>query len=163
MKRKKDNNLPDEIIKALYAHDIEEIEKWKISERNIDVVDRYGRSLVFHAVLANAVDVLSSLLEQRPNLDTRDNKGWSSLHYASDNKFIEAANLLISAGADIEIKDDYGNTPLWRATFSSKGQGDMIKLLLSNNADPNNKNDSGVSPIELAKTIANYDVRQFFL
>ena len=36
------------------------------------------------------------------------------------------------------------------------------KLLRDSGADPLHKNNHGVSPLILARTIANYDVRQFF-
>jgi ankyrin repeat protein len=38
----------------------------------------------------------------------------------------------------------------------------VIEVLLAYGADPDSKNDSGVSPRELAKRIGNYDVLQFF-
>jgi uncharacterized protein len=51
---------------------------------------------------------------------------------------------------------------LFRAVFNSCGDGSVIELLLSAGADPNAPNDSDVTPIKLARTIANYDVAQFF-
>jgi len=59
------------------------------------------------------------------------------------------------------LQDNYVNTPLFRAVFSSNGRGDIIKLLLLYNADMNLKNKSGISPLQLAKTIGNYDITQY--
>lgn len=80
------------------------------------------------------------------------------MHYAAQGNLTDIAKLLIENGADLEVKDNYGNTPLSRATFSSRGYGDLIKLLLSYGADRNN----GVGPLKLANTIANYNIKQFF-
>ncbi|MBV8389978.1 MAG: ankyrin repeat domain-containing protein [Mucilaginibacter sp.] len=161
MKRKKIGELSDEIIRGIYRNDLESLQQWR-SHDIIDSLDKDGRSAVFHAVLIGSVDIIKDLFEADPNLNLKDNKGWTPLHYAAQNYLINIAELLIDNGADIEIKDDYGNTPLWRATFSSQGKGEMIKLLLHRGANPNTANDSGVSPYELANTIANYDVKQFF-
>jgi ankyrin repeat protein len=51
--------------------------------------------------------------------------------------------------------------PLSHAVFESRGRGEMIRLLLSFGADKALKNKHGVSPENLARTIANYDVSIF--
>ena len=70
--------------------------------------------------------------------------------------------LLISNNAKIDIKDYYGNTPLFKAVFFSQGDTEIIKMLLSAGADPDLKNNAGVSPRQLAKTIASFDVSDVF-
>ncbi len=52
--------------------------------------------------------------------------------------------------------------PIDRFTLESRGNGDVIELLRARGADPNATNNSGVSPVELARTIANFDVAQFY-
>ncbi len=69
---------------------------------------------------------------------------------------------LLSVGAQTELKDSHGNTPLFRAVFASCGDGAVIRLLLDAGADPNATNLSGVTPLSLAKSISNYNVSQFF-
>jgi uncharacterized protein len=96
------------------------------------------------------------------NLDTKDSKGWTLLHYAAQYLTVEIGQILISKGADVNAKDDFGNNVLWRATFSSQGKGEFIDLLLRNGADKFAKNKSGISPVDLANTISNYDVKQYF-
>jgi ankyrin repeat protein len=62
----------------------------------------------------------------------------------------------------VDARDQYGNTPLWQAVFHSNGRGELIGLLLRSGASPNAANDSGISPVQLAQTIANYNVKQYF-
>ena len=95
-----------------------------------------------------------------PNLQDRD--GFSALHFAAQDYKLSAAQMLLRTGAKVDLRDSYGNTPLSRAVFNSRGRGDMIKLLLQHGADPLVKNNHEVSPLDLANTIANYDVKQFF-
>lgn len=105
---------------------------------------------------------LEILNKSSVNLNSKDNKGWTLLHYAAQYSATELGKLLVSKGAEVEAKDNYGNNVLWRATFASNGKGEFIKFLLSKGADRFVKNDSGISAVELANTIANYDVKQYF-
>jgi ankyrin repeat protein len=93
------------------------------------------------------LELVKVLLKQLPDLNFKGYKGWYPLHYAAQENLVEIADLLIQAGTDLEAKDDDRNTALWRATFSSQGRGEMIKFLLLENADPNNKNDSGICKV----------------
>jgi uncharacterized protein len=88
--------------------------------------------------------------------------GWAALHCAAQANCSATASLLVEAGADLELRDVFGNTPLWRATMAFKGNGSVIKLLLGAGANPNTENKSGVSPAALANTIGNYNVAQFY-
>lgn len=67
-----------------------------------------------------------------PDLNIKDFRGWYPLHYAVQNNLLKVIGLLVKQGAILEAKDDYGNTPLWRAVFASEGRGEVIKLLLTN-------------------------------
>jgi ankyrin repeat protein len=60
------------------------------------------------------------------------------------------------------IEDRHGNTPLGRAVFNSRGRGELITALLKAGADRYHRNAYGKTPTELANTIANYNVAQFF-
>jgi ankyrin repeat protein len=106
--------------------------------------------------------MLQWLLPKGPALDQSDCNGWSALHFAAQAHAVEMAALLLAAGATVDVPDAYGNTPLWRAAFESRGRGEMLQLLLANGANPDRANDSGMSPRQLAETIANFDVKQLF-
>lgn len=129
---------------------------------NLEMLDKDGRSPLFYSLLLDNTDLLNRLIQAGANINQQDKQGWTTLHHAVQRHNLPAVEILLQSGVDLEIKDLYGNTPLWRAVFSSEGKGDIIKLLLDFGADRNNKNDSGTSPIELARAIANYDVIQFF-
>lgn len=96
-------------------------------------------------------------------MNLKDANGWTPLHYAANEYFPEVTEFLLNNEAKVNATDDYGNNVLWRAVFASKGRGEIIHLLLAHNANQDQKNDSGISLLELAETIDNYDVKQFFL
>ncbi len=164
MRKKSDTEKHfDEALTALYKKDVEEfIDVFYSFGDLLNFADRDGRTLLFYAVLENNLDIVKLLIKEGANLNVKDKLGWSPLHYAINEHNPEMVKLLITNGAKINVKDSFGNTPIWRAVFASKGRGDIIELLLLNGADPAIKNNSGISAIDLAKTIANYDVKQFF-
>lgn len=129
---------------------------------NLAMFDKDGRSPLFYSLLLDNTGLLKRLIQAGADINQQDKQGWTTLHHAIQRNNLPAVEILLQSGVDLEIKDRYGNTPLWRAVFSSEGKGDIIKLLLNFGADSNNKNDSGTSPIELARAIANYDIIQFF-
>jgi ankyrin repeat protein len=45
------------------------------------------------------------------------------LHFAAREYQIETARHLIVGGANPNVPDSDGNTPLWRAVFESRGRG----------------------------------------
>ena len=69
---------------------------------------------------------------------------------------------LLENGAGLENRDIYGNTPLIRAVSSFRGNGDIIEYLLANGADKDTKNNSGISALEWAENVANYDIVKYF-
>jgi ankyrin repeat protein len=117
---------------------------------------------LIHATIDAKDDFVRRLVEAGADPNKQDKLGNSALHYAAQNFAVTAAKTLIAAGAKIDIVDLHGNTPLWRAVFNSRGRGDVIKQLLAAGADRNHINKSGKTPVNLAQTISNYDMKQFF-
>ncbi|HEY3655274.1 MAG TPA: ankyrin repeat domain-containing protein [Steroidobacteraceae bacterium] len=88
--------------------------------------------------------------------------GWTALHFAAQIQSPEVTLLLLDAGASTELRDSYGNTPLWKATMTARGSGEVIALLRRAGADPYAKNNYGNSPISNAREIDGSPTAQFF-
>ena len=125
-------------------------------------VDRMGRTPLHYAAADGAVAEVARLIEAGANPSAQDDNGWSPLHFAAQANSEAVTRILVAAGANIDLRDSHGNTPLSTAVFSSPGDGAVIKLLRDAGADPYAENTSGVTPLSLARTIANFDVAQFF-
>lgn len=105
--------------------------------------DNDGYTALHHAAFNNSVEVLPLLVKTgthrlrswgvwsifilrhdahspEANLNARDSsEGTTALHLASFGGFIEAVEILIKNGADMEITDHDGATPLVQASFGN--------------------------------------------
>ncbi|MEZ4688208.1 MAG: ankyrin repeat domain-containing protein [Bacteroidia bacterium] len=159
---KKENEIFDKGLSALYQKRNDDFITAVGRLNDLNFKDKDGRSMVFYAVLEKNLHALKLLIEKGADIILFDKQGWTPLHYAVNEHDEEISKILLGAGAEPNAKDKHGNTVIWRAVFASKGRGELIALLREYGADPSIPNDSGISAIKLAKTIANYDVTQFF-
>ena len=74
--------------------------------------------------------------------------GYSPLSLAVLRGNVEVAELLISAGANVNTKDNMGELPLYWAVWM--GNIALAEYLISAGADVNAKNNDGESPLSLA-------------
>lgn len=77
---------------------------------------------------------------------------------AEEQKAIQLAELLITAGADPNIPTHRGNTPLHIAAYM--GHAEMVKFLLGKGAEPSRQNEQGETPEELALRYQQGDIAE---
>jgi ankyrin repeat protein len=129
---------------------------------DLDLRDKGGRTALMQATIDKRIDIVKLLLDSGAHPDIQDKRQWSALHFAAQDQFADGIELLVSHGATLDVADSDGNTPLFRAVFNYRGNGDAVSALLRLGADRHRKNKHGVSPAGLAHKIGNYDVRKFF-
>lgn len=71
--------------------------------------------------------------------------GFTALHYASRDGYVEAAHLLLARGADINQGTADGTSPLLMATIN--GNFDLAMNFLEMGADPNQVAEDGAAPL----------------
>ncbi|KAL4786881.1 ankyrin repeat-containing domain protein [Aspergillus varians] len=79
---------------------------------------------------------------------TEPDMGQSALHWATGNRDTETVNLLISHGADINLRSRYGRTPLHLSVMA--GHWETTATLLRAGADPNINDQWGYPPLAMS-------------
>ncbi|WP_245181088.1 ankyrin repeat domain-containing protein [Flavobacterium sp. XN-5] len=88
---------------------------------------------LFEAVDRGDATMLAKILEDKPSLELKNDKGRTALMeavYKSDNKI---AVLLINAGADVNAQDGIKNSPFLYA--GAEGNLEIVKMALNNGAN----------------------------
>jgi len=89
-------------------------------------------------------EVKIRLIELMQKIDIRANDGSTALMYVTENeRSTEIIEVLIKKGADVNAKDNAGNTPLIRACLSRYKYPEIIKYLIRKGAKLNAQNDEG--------------------
>lgn len=71
----------------------------------------------------------------------------ASLYYEKNSEILY---YLLEKGVDVNVQNNYGDTPLLQASF--EGYFELVRILLNNGADPRIKNTANKDAIDLAKT-----------
>jgi uncharacterized protein len=106
-------------------------------------VDEYGRIPLHHASADGDLEVLVRLLESGSSIDAQDDNGWTALHFAAQDRHSKLVDELLKRGANPNLVNSHGNSPLWVSLMNSRGDYSIVKSLLSAGADPDHKNAHG--------------------
>lgn len=149
------------IVKAALEQDLEALKVAHSNSGSLNIRDQDERTALHQCAIDGWSQGMKFLVDHGADLDVQDKAGQTPLHCASSEFHISCAQILLEAGASVDLMDLNGNTPLSDAIFQSRGRSEMVELLCKFGADPDRENNYGVSPRELSKSIANFDVNFF--
>lgn len=108
------------------ALDLPDLREFLVSRgARLEVVDCFGQTPLFQAVLNNQIERVAMLLALGTRVDHADQEGRTPLWLATSRRRLEILELLLAAGADPNVPDHEGVTPLMKASH-----GSVQKLLL---------------------------------
>jgi ankyrin repeat protein len=97
------------------------------------------------------VEVATTLLDLGAPVDFADGNGITMLGRSVLNNEVGMARMLIGRGANVNVVDKLGMTPLLWAANVDFGNTEMIELLLKSGAKTDVRNKDGLTPLELAR------------
>ena len=109
---------------------------------NTKVSGQTGVTPLHLAAEANACNSIPYLLQQKHNLETRADFGNAPLHNAVENDSLEAAKLLLDAGADVHALTESVDAPI-----SFADSLPILRLLEKHGANLNHLNTAGHGPL----------------
>jgi hypothetical protein len=146
----------DRLLGMVYRRRLDELDRAAQAGARFDVRGTDGRTLVLHAVLGETADpdLVYWLLSRGAEVDVADAaQRWTALHHAARDGKVRIVEILLQAGATVDAKDMFGNTPLWRCIANGDRKQkqkmfEIARLLLKAGADPRRKNNYDISPID---------------
>lgn len=130
-----------------------ETAKRTLKEFGVNVQDGEGRTALINSVIENQIDFVKWLVDNGADINIQDRGGYSALHFVGQNRLTEIGKYILSKSPNLELRDRYGNTPLWTAVMNSRQSLSIVKLFLDNSANVDNVNEAGRTPGQMIKTI----------
>jgi ankyrin repeat protein len=116
-----------------------------------DANNKTAISSLMSASIDEDVQAVKFFIKYSPAIINQKNIGGATaLHIISRKGNLEICKILIKNGANIDVIDNEGWTPLMRAITSKNS--DLVKFLLDHGADINKLNSVGESPIIISAT-----------
>lgn len=143
-------NVPP-LLAAVYGQNLAVVKHLVTSGANVNQVDDiHGLSPVIVAAQQGNMNILKYLHSKGSDLNYISKLRFTALHAASDSGHIDIVKFLISKAVPLEIHDTAGGfTPLHYACDSRKRN--IVDFLLKSGANPNARNKSNQTCIELCK------------
>ncbi|KAL5608601.1 hypothetical protein FOVSG1_003282 [Fusarium oxysporum f. sp. vasinfectum] len=101
----------------------------RVTVLNLEDKDDLGMTKIHQAVQAGDLGLVVSLVESNMGIDTRDENGQTTLHYAAERNWIECIDILAKHDASFHIIDNCGFSPfLWAVVAGQESA--MARLLI---------------------------------
>ncbi|XP_028336712.1 fibronectin type 3 and ankyrin repeat domains protein 1 isoform X1 [Physeter macrocephalus] len=141
----------DSLMLACYAGHLDVVKYLRRHGASWDTRDLGGCTALHWAADGGHCSVIEWMIKDGCEVDIPDaGSGWTPLmrvSAVSGNQ--KVASLLIDAGADVNMKDKDGKTPLMVAVLNNHEE--LVQLLLDKGADASVKNEFGKGVVEMAR------------
>ncbi len=140
------------------------LKSYGVASRDINALDHMGwppLPYVCRGDKGEHPNKVLRLLKLGADIDVRSSKGKTALHCAAKAGFLKVIDVLIENGANIDAKDNNGETPLFETIRSTIKDGEKqrasVESLLTKGANPNFKNKKGLTPLQIAERMRRTD------
>lgn len=146
--RLQDSRARSALREAARKGDVAAVERALAKGVPIESTNDKGETPLCLAVIGGHVSTISTLLSHNAQIEARTKKGSTPLLCARENVSTSRINVmraLLSAGANIDAKDENGDTALHHAV--SRSRPDWVKFLLSFTPNLELQNNTGETPL----------------
>lgn len=113
--------------KVVYENDFEKFKEMVLTLDDINIVDKYGWTLLHITIRRDRRDMVEFLLDNNADINKIDGVGWTPLMEAIMDEMTQLVKLLVDRGADKSIANARGATaPMLAQKF---GRVDMYEYL----------------------------------
>nr|XP_023013184.1 alpha-latrotoxin-Lhe1a-like [Leptinotarsa decemlineata]XP_023013185.1 alpha-latrotoxin-Lhe1a-like [Leptinotarsa decemlineata] len=104
-------------------------------EIDIDTENLYGNTPFMLSVINNELKIAELLKDKNADINHSNHKKWTALHFTASKGLLECSEQLIKWGAKLDMKNNFGATPLIRASINGNVQ--IVECLLKHDVDVN--------------------------
>ena len=121
----------------------------------VDAVDAVGTTLLQAAASASQLACVSMLVS-RVNIDQRDSRGDSALHWACSRGDMKIIGALVEHGASVNLKNNAGATPIYNACYN--GHYEAVDYLIQRGASLSAQNNNGDTALHIAVSFSQLSI-----
>eukprot|EP01080_Neovahlkampfia_damariscottae_P009878 gene9878-2200_t len=160
---KKDKNIDDIFYETILNQDLKLFLFLIYEEKlNINVHLKKGKSTAIHeCVKINNIEMVEILIHEGININSLDSDSRTPLHFSSKLGLDDISILLLGNHAIVNIRDNYGYSPLFLALKSH--QFDIVPNLILFGGDINFKRDNGMTILHEAMLIGDEKMMNWIL
>lgn len=128
----KKNYQPGDLAKAAYNGELDKVKSYLKIGINVNERDKHGGTALHAAMFQKNTEIITLLIENKADINIQGlSNHFTPLHDAVWANNLEAAKILLKAGADPTIKNNKNQTPLEKAKI--EGRLEIAKLIESYN------------------------------
>ena len=156
--------LDEQFLAACASGRIEDAKQLYSLGANLNIQNNAGKTGLMAAIENKYWDIANWLLAtKRCYIDARNGLGYSALIYAINSKNVKFVETLIKYGADVNLEDNEGKTPLMYAASLNGDAAELISIaLVEAGADIEVKDKNNRSAYYYAKNSHNKEIYKFF-
>jgi uncharacterized protein len=156
------NESSDEVFDAICDGDVQKLDALIAGGIAVDTSFGTDKWNLLHLALVSLTDppnpqIVKHLIGLGTDVNARDWRLWTPLHFAVRTGSAEVVKMLIEAGAQVDLPNDEGVTPLHLCLTRPPCNLEIIEMLLAAGANPYKDHGAG-TVLNYVKTISAPDI-----
>ena len=140
---------------------------------HVNIPGHGGRTPLHSGAWYGDLEMVQILLDYKANVNVQDPDNWTPIHYTSNGfrtqpiphnirqLFPDVARLLLEHGADLNARNNFGETPLYQAV--ANGTAEVVRVLLEHGANVGVENNKGKTPYQAALARGDNEITNLLL